>query len=279
MTISNDKFQELEQNNDIGSIISLLKDDRWQYRQKAILLLIRIGDHSAIAEVRKLLGDENKIVRETAANYLKLNDAFPKSNPEDIVLYPFATKDYTLIKRISARSDKLIGSEDATIADVNMKLREEAADLGANAIIELVHDKGILTLFRGVEGHGNAVFIKDLNNVERKQNSGLGLFAIGIFCIMLGLIGFIPLGMIGIFYFVIGLFSRLGCKNKTYFLILSVCIIGFVALEIFYILKNDFQYFTMVPVLLTYWVIDIFLHEYIRRKNDPEVWKDQWGFN
>jgi len=286
MAIFKDKFQELEQNNDINGLIELLNSNKWQHRYKAIVSLINIRDSSAIEQVKGAMDDDNSIVRETAITYLRMNNAYPKTRPEDIKLYPFDIKNsYTRIKKITASSDDSIHSESAVNEDINNKLKEEAANLGANAIIELVYEKGIFTLFRGVKGHGNAVFIKDLKSVERKQDSGLGLFALGIFFIMQGLVSFpyFPkfLVPIGIFVIINGIFTRLGYKNKTYFLTFLSLIIGFGAIGIFYILKNGFQFYTYDYYLVFMFLLIIaFVYEYLRRENNPKMlWKDQWGFS
>ncbi|MDO9627387.1 MAG: HEAT repeat domain-containing protein [Methanobacteriaceae archaeon] len=286
MAIFKDKFQELEENNDINGLIELLNADKWQHRYKAIVSLINIGDSSAIEQVKGAMDDDNSIVRETAIKYLRMNNAYPKTRPEDIKLYPFDIKNsYTRIKKITASSDDSIHSESAANEDINNKLKEEAANLGANAIIELVYEKGIFTLFRGVKGHGNAVFIKDLKSVERKQDSGLGLFALGIFFIMQGLVSFpyFPkfLVPIGIFVIINGIFTRLGYKNKTYFLTFLSLIIGFGAIGIFYILKNGFQFYTYDYYLVFMFLLIIaFVYEYLKRKSNTNLpWKDQWGFS
>lgn len=65
--------------------------------------------------------------------------------------------------------------------DVNAKLREEAANLGANSIIEVNYGNGILNRDEMIKGQGNAVLIKDMGNVEKAKDSGLILFIQGFF--------------------------------------------------------------------------------------------------
>jgi hypothetical protein len=283
MALFKDKFQELEENKDINGLIELLNSNKWQHRYNAIVSLINIRDSSAIEEVKETMNDDNAIVRETAFIYLRMNNAFPKNGP-DIKLYPINIKNSTKIKRISAHSDKSIDSEELAIDDVNNKLRQEAANLGANAIIELVYEKGIFTLFRGVKGHGNAVFIKDLKNVERKKDSGFIYFFLGIFWILQSnnseSLIFIPVAIFSIIY---GIFARWGYKNKTYLLLVLGTVIVSATMWIQYIIKTGFQLYNFNFYFSTAFFIGMvfaFIYEYLRRENDPKmVWKNKWGFN
>lgn len=71
MSLFKDKFQEMEENQDITGLIQSFKDSRWQNRYKAILSLINIKDESAVEDVRIDLDDEkNHIVTEIAVQYL-----------------------------------------------------------------------------------------------------------------------------------------------------------------------------------------------------------------
>lgn len=273
-----------KQGNDVEGMVQQLHDNRWQNRYKAITSLINMGDSSAIEDVRKLLDDKSSIVRETAATYLRANDALPKTRPEDIELYPFNIKNsYALLGRISVHSDDILDSESAKMDDVNAKLREEAANLGANSIIEVNYGNGILNRDEMIKGQGNAVLIKDMGNVEKAKDSGLILFIQGFFWILMAinweLLIIIPLG---IFLIIYGLFLRWGYKNKTYFLaFLGIAIIaaaiwvdniikyGFLNYALFFI---NTGIFSSITIILAY--------EYLKRKNNTNLpWKDQWGFS
>ncbi len=277
------KSSTTKQDNDIDDIIQQLKDNRWQNRYQAIISLINSGDSSAIEEVRKLLDDENSIVRETAATYLRANNAFPKISPEDIKLYPFNIKNsYASIKKISVRSDDSLDSE-SNMGNVKAKLREEAANLGANAIIDVNYSNGIFNRGKGVKAQGNAVFIKNMENVEKVKGSGLVFIFIWAPYWILQAISresliYIP---IAIFLIIYGLFVRWGYKNKTYFLAWVGLLIVLAAIGIDNILKNGFQYlyfyiFTGIFLGLTV----ICVYEYLKRKSNTNLpWKDQWGFS
>ncbi len=272
-----------KQENDVEVLIQQLQDNRWQNRYKAIISLINTGDSSAIDNVRELLEDENSTVRNTAATYLRANDAIPKTRPEDIELYPFNIKNsYASIERISARSDDSLDSE-SNIDDVNAKLREDAANLGANAIIEVNYGKGFFDRDKGVKGQGNAVLIKDKENVEKAQESGLAfIFIYAPFWILQSisheLISFIP---VAIFLIIYGIFVRWGYKNKTYFLAFLAIVITSAAIWVDNILKNVFiiyDFYITTGIFLGLTVICVY--EYLQRKNNTNLpWKDQWGFS
>ncbi|PKL66596.1 MAG: hypothetical protein CVV28_09340 [Methanobacteriales archaeon HGW-Methanobacteriales-1] len=277
------KLHLKKKQEDVENLIQQLNDNRWQRRYKAIISLMNIGDSTAIDDVRKLLDDENHTVQETAATYLRLNDAFPKTRLEDIELYPYSIeKPYTRIKRISAHSDYSLDSKAVKIEDVDSKLREEAANLGANAIIGVNHTYNIFKRNKILKGQGSAVLIKDLKNVEKAKDSGWIFFYWGLFCILqffkYDLLIFIPVGIFTIIY---GFFVRRGYKNKTYLLsFLSVVILS-AAIWTYNILKNGFKYpdFYIITSIFVITIV-IFFYEYLKRKNNTNLpWKDQWGFN
>jgi hypothetical protein len=283
-TIENNSINTKEKKeNDVEVLVQQLQDKRWQNRYKAIISLINTGDSSAIEDVRKLLDDENSTVLNTAATYLRANDAIPKTRPEDIELYPFNIKNsYASIERISARSDDSLDSE-SNMADVNAKLREEAANLGANAIIEVNYGKGFFNRDTGFKGHGTAVLIKDTENVEKAQESGLVfIFIWAPFWILQAinheLISFIP---VAIFLIIHGIFLRWGYKNKTYFLAFLAIVITSAALWVDNILKNDFlNYDFYITTGIFVGLIVICVYEYLQRKSNTNLpWKDQWGFS
>lgn len=272
-----------KQGNDVEGLVQKLQDKRWQSRYKAIISLINTGDSSAIEDVRKLLDDENSTVRETAATYLRANDALPKISPEDIELYPFNIKNsYASIERISANSDDSLDSESAKMNDVNAKLREEAANLGANAIIEVNYSNGIFNRDEMIKGQGNAVLIKDLENVEKAKDSYLILLFQGPFLILMSinweLLILIP---IGIFLIIYGLFVKWGYKNKTYFLAFIGILIISAAIWVDNIIKYGFlnsDLYINTSIFLVFTVICVY--EYLQRKSNTNLpWKDQWGFS
>lgn len=63
------------------------------------------------------------------------------------------------VRRLEARCEApTMMSKAPTVEDVNLKLREMAAGLGANAVINVVYESGMsLTSFRSVRGAGLAV--------------------------------------------------------------------------------------------------------------------------
>lgn len=277
------KLKEPEQKIDIEAIIQQLNDNRWQRRYKAIISLINIGDSTAIDDVRKLLDDENHTVQETAATYLRSNNAFPKTRPEEIELYPYKIKKpYTRIKRISTYSDYSLDSKNAKIDDIDSKLREESANLGANAIIQVNYIHNIFKRNKILKGQGIAVLIKDLENVEKAQDSGWVFFYWGLFCILQAitheLLILIPVAIFPIIY---GFFVRWGYKNKTYLLSFLFMVIVSAAIWVDNILKNGFQYPDFYIITSIFLIITIiFVYEYLKRKENTNLpWKDQWGFN
>ncbi len=284
MAIFKDKFQELEENKDINSLIELLNANKWQHRYKALVSLINIRDSAAIEDVRKLLDDKNATVRETAATYFIMNNAFPKTRPEDIKLYPYHIRNsYIRIKRIIANSDDSIHSESAAREDINNKLKEEAANLGANAIIDVKYNNMIFKFFKGIKYQGTAIIIDNAEEVRpRVDNSWfMGGYFIGI-----GLLYFndssiilIPYGLFMIFS---EIFIRRGYKNKTYFLVFLVALTASALIWINFIFKNGYQYFNFYFYFITAFFISLiilFIYEYRKRKTDPKmIWKNKWGF-
>lgn len=206
--------------------------------------------------------------------------------PEEIGLYHYnIKKPFKSFRKIYAHSDKSLESI-AAIDDVNEKLKEKASDLGANAVIRVGYEQGILTLFRGIRGIGQAVYIKDLENVEKTNPQGTAFYMImGFFWVIIGLFGFndyhqflLPIGISMIIY---GVFNRLGYINKTFFLaFLGIIIVSGLILGK-YILKNgiqlfnfDFYFSTGIFAML----LIFFIYSYTNRKNDPNIsWKDEWG--
>lgn len=169
MSLFKDKFQEMEKNKDIPGLIQLLKDSRWQNRYKAILSLINIKDESAVEDVRVALGDEkNPIVTEIAVQYLRSNNAFPEISPEDVDIYSFDVKNsYIPLENISVISKE---SKDSDLYkdDLNLKLKEKAAKLGANAVINVKYS--------GIKASGMAVIIKTIGlTVEKVDYVSIGI--------------------------------------------------------------------------------------------------------
>jgi len=213
-------------------------------------------------------------------------EPIPFTPPEEVKLYPYNIKNlFKSFRKITVRSDKSLEST-AAKDDVNEKLREKASNVGANAVIRVRYEQGIFTLFRGIRGVGQAVYIKDLENVEKTHPPGSGLLLfLGVVWLILGLMGYndyhqfyIPIGLIMIIY---GFFTLRGYTNKTFFLALLSIIIIYGLQLLLYILKNgiqlsnfEFYFGTGFFVLL----LISFVYSYRLRKNDPNLsWRDEWG--
>lgn len=209
----------------------------------------------------------------------------PFTPPEEVKIYHYTIKKpFKLFKRISVRSDKSLQSKTTAIDDVNEKLKEKASNLGANAVINVVYKQGIFALFRGVRGYGRAVFIEDLENVEKTYPPGTNfLLILGFFWVMMGLLGFndhnqfyLPLGITMVIY---GVFTRLGYTNKTFFAMFLSIIILCVFQLLLYILKNgihlyNFEFYFGAGFLAM--LVISFVYSYKHRKNDPNLsWKDK----
>ena len=150
--------------NEIGELIELLENKRWQTRYKALSSLINLRDNSALEIVKKMLNeDENAHVREIAVKYLKLNNSFPLKpvTAEDVYLYPFHIENsHTVLGSISVNSDPNLLSSNEAKEDIKYKLKQEAAQLGANAVIKIKYNRKILS-FRQFKAKGFAVIIND----------------------------------------------------------------------------------------------------------------------
>jgi hypothetical protein len=229
---------------------------------------------------------ENKVLespqRIKKARFQQFKETIPFTPAEEVKLYRYLIKKpYTSFKRISVRSDKSLSWKTAAIDDVNDKLKEKASNLGGNAVIRVGYDKGIFALFRGIRGYGTAVFIKDLENVEKKPASGWGFWFLGVYGIYLGLRYYyfgkilIP---IGILYIIYGFFVKWGYKNKTYLLAFLAMIIASGLIWADHILKNGFQLYNYGSYVITgifIGMLIVFLYEYHNRKNNPEMpWKE-----
>ncbi len=174
-------------------------------------------------------------------------EAISFTPPEKVKLYHYnIKKPFKSFKKIYVSSDNSLEST-AAINDINEKLKEKASDLGANAIINVGYEQGILTLFRGIRGIGQAVYIKDLENIEKTYPAGNTFFMIyGFFWLIWGLLDFdnyyklffVPVGLSMVIYCV---FARRDYITKTFLLaFLSIIVIGGLIWGK-YILKNGIQ--------------------------------------
>lgn len=217
-----------------------------------------------------------------------VKEIIPFTPPEEVKLYRYnIKKPFKSFKRISVRSNEHMYSKTAAIDDVNGKLKEKASSLGANAVIRVVYNQSIFSSFRGMKGTGQAVYIEDLENIEKTfpTGSGLSIF-LGISWLFLGLLGYndyhqfyISFGLILILE---GVFIRLDYINKTYFLVFLSIIFLNGLMWGRYNFGNGIQLYNPVFYFNTgiFAVIIIaFVYLYKNRKNDPNrLWKDQWGF-
>jgi hypothetical protein len=174
--------------NETIKLIELLKNKRWQTRYNALISLIKLGDSSALEIVKKILNeDENAHVREIAVEYLKLNNSFPLKpvTAEEVKLYPFPIKNtHTILGIISVTSDPTLPSHDAK-ENIKYKLKQEAAELGANAVIKINCGRKFL-LFRQFKAKGYAALIKDAPEKVKFEKSNQGIL-LGILFIIMGL--------------------------------------------------------------------------------------------
>jgi hypothetical protein len=287
MALFKDKFQELEENSDINGLIELLNSNKWQHRYKSLLSLINIRDSSAIEQVKGVMDDDNSIVRETAITYLRMNNAYPKTSSEDIKIYPYNIKNsYTRIKKVTAHIDSN-HSKSSNMDDVKDILKENASNLGANALVDVTYKSGFNTLFNGVKGSGIAVIIKNTHELTMpKLQSQLGIGALFF------IVGSLSYGasdsfmanyfiMWGIFFLFSEIFVRKGYRNKTYFLGLFTVIVGPLAFLALITsenrLNNDYSYIFFAAAVIT--LLFVFIYDYRKRKNNPKIpWKDEWGF-
>lgn len=282
----NDKFHELEEKRDISGLITLLNDSRWQRRYKALLSLINLRDSSAIEDVKTLINDNNSVVRETVFVYLRMNNAYPKTSLDDIKVYPYNIKNsYTRIKRIKARVDSNY-SESSAEEEIERILKENASNLGANALIDVTYKNGLNTFFNGVKGSGIAVIIENTDELAQpKLQSQLGLC---VLFLSVGLLNYLTSNLLGSFWLIMGIFflfseifARKGYRNKTYFLGLYALIISFVLLIVNVLFETGLNnyYFDIFFVAIMIIVLSGFTYEYRKRKNNPKIpWKDEWGF-
>lgn len=189
--------------NKTEELIGLLENERWQTRYKALSSLIKQDDNSALEIVKKMLNeDENVHVREIAVDYLKFNNSFPlKSiNPENVNLYRFPIKNpHAKLGILDVTSDPNL-SENEAREDIKYKLKQNAAQLGANAVININCRKKFL-LRKQFNAKGYTVLINDApENIQvEKSNKGILL---GILYIIWGLSYFLfnnTLDLFGIF--------------------------------------------------------------------------------
>ncbi len=232
---------------------------------------------------------EDKILKPPVDRRNKIKtfkEAIPFTPPEEVKLYPYNIKNsFKTFKSIKVRSDDALKSKNEIIDDVNYKLKVKAFNLGANAVIGVRYEQGILTLFRGIKGVGRAVYIKDIANVEKKYPSGTVPLLLGAMWVILGLVAehdyqqfYIPIGLSMIIF---GISYRQRYMNKTFFLAFSGIIIVNGLIWGKYVFKNGIQLFNLdfyfstgiFAILLT-----VFVYSYKNRKNDPNLlWKDEWG--
>lgn len=193
---------------------------------------------------------EDKILKSPVSGgdkYKASKEAIPFTPPEDVKLYHYnIKKPFKSFRKIYARSYNSWES-DAAINDINEKLKEKASNLGANAIINVSYEKGILTLFRGIRGIGQAVYIKDLENIEKTYPAGNTFLLIyGFFWLIWGLLDFynyykLFLVLIGLSMIIYCVFARHDYITKTFLLaFLSIIVIGGLMWGN-YILKNGIQ--------------------------------------
>lgn len=213
-------------------------------------------------------------------------DSLPFTPFPEVKIFNFEVKKNYTFKRISATANPNL-SEDDAINEINDKLKEKTSELGGNAVIKVRYKKGIFNLFRGMKGTGSAVYIKDLNNVERIYPSSLPAFLLGAGWISLGLlnlwdedVNYYPFFLLGMFLIFNGFFVRKGYKNKTYFLGLVIFIGLYSARLMHYFLNNDFNLYSYIimgffTVLL---LVALFYDYYNKDKNLDMPWKDEWGF-
>ena len=170
-------------------VIEQLKNKRWQTRYNALRSLINLRDCSALEIVKKLLNeDENAHVREIAVEYLKLNDSFPLKpvNAQNVNLYSFPIKNFhTMIGVINVTSDPNL-SENEAKEDIKYKLKHDAAQLGANAVININCGRKFL-LFGPFKARGYAVLVNDSAEEVRVEKSDR-VILLGILSIIYGLV-------------------------------------------------------------------------------------------
>lgn len=169
-------------------IIELLKNKRWQTRYKALRSLISLKNSSALEIVKKILNeDENPHVREIAVEYLKLNDSFPLKpiNAENVKPYPFPIKNsHTMLGMVQVTADRNLSESEAK-EDIKYKLKQEAAQLGANAVIKINCGRKLL-LSRQFKAKGHAVLINEAPEKVQLKKSNRGIL-LGILYIIWGL--------------------------------------------------------------------------------------------
>ena len=223
--------------NKTGELISLLENERWQTRYKSLSSLIKQENNSALEIVKKMLNeDENAHVREIAVEYLKLNNSFPlKSiNPENVKLCRFPIKNlHTKLGIINVTSDPNL-SENEAIENIKYKLKQEAAQLGANAVININCGKKFL-LLKQFKAKGYAVLINDAPEMIQVEKSNKGIL-LGILYIICGLSYFLSnntsdlfgtflLGA-GLVIFTVSIFEiKQYQKDKLYLTIITAIII------------------------------------------------------
>ncbi|MCZ3366615.1 MULTISPECIES: HEAT repeat domain-containing protein [Methanobacterium] len=192
--------------NKTGELIGLLENEKWQTRYKALSSLIKQDDNSALEIVKKMLNeDENAHVREIAVEYLKFNNSFPLKpiNPENVNLYHFPIKNsHTKLGIINATSDPTL-SENEAIENIKYKLKQEAAQLGANAVININCRKKFL-LLKQFKAKGYAVLINDAPEKIHVEKSNK-VILLGILYIIWGLSYFLFNGTFNLFsIFILG---------------------------------------------------------------------------
>jgi hypothetical protein len=211
-------------------------------------------------------------------------DSTPFTPPEGVKLYHYnIKKPFKSFRKIYVRSDKSLGPNEA-IEDVNKKLKEKASNLGANTVINVGYEQGILTLFRGIMGIGQAVYVEDLENVEKTHLPDTSIYIGGLLWLYFGLQGYyhhfsLPVGLLMILH---GIFTRGGYINKTYFMIFFGILIFNGLILGGYVLKNGIQLYN----LEFYWgigffavILIAFVYSYKNRKNNLKlIWRDQWSF-
>jgi hypothetical protein len=214
-------------------------------------------------------------------------EPIPLTPPKEVKIYPYNIKNsFKSFGRISVRSDKSLESKTAAMDEIGNKLEEKASNLGANAVIMVRYQQGIFTLFRGIRGVGRAVYIEDLENVEKANPPSGYLLVFGVLWVLLGLLGlndyyqfYIPFGL---FMIISGIFTRRGYINKTFFLALAgvITLLGLQLVR--YILKNNIQLYNLEFYLGTAFfaiLLIVFIYSYKRRKDDSNLeWRDNWGF-
>jgi hypothetical protein len=266
-------------------------------RNKGDLLVSSDEINEKLKARRESVNQSNLIKKETGEKppkspdyprkprFKRERDYLPFTPVQAVKIFNFNVKNDIAFKRISATANPNL-SEDDTINEINDKLEVIASDLGGNAIIKVRYNKRIFNLFGRMKGNGSAVYIKDLNNVERIYPSPLPAFLLGAGWIFVGLlnlwdkdVSYNSFFVLGMFFIFNGFFIKKGYKNKTYFLGIVIFIGLYCAWLMHYLLNNDFNVYSYVIIgFFTVLILALFYDYYNKDKNQDMPWKDEWGF-